>query len=285
MKTVEQMRAEHAAALAKLEAEHAIAALAPIAPNSAMLTGCGEKAWLSYKVESLWQALDVMKAFRPLACYKFKGTYTRVEPPALNEARTRDKGEEVDGPYLATIGVSQGEGFGPCVSFGFFVLLGADICKVKCDLGRGYSDSFGLYGARFQAETRGQSRLLEGQRYIAGDFRANGKLSSYADLTQKYGTGSREAAQFAYSFSSDTDDDGLASWETDAIYRLENLARDMHGEKPRYRYDFDSRSGTGVLVRLEDNKTSLRYTGGDANQLRYKAGEALNAEGDSAEFS
>lgn len=234
MQDIEKLKAEFDAKLERARAENAIGSLAPIPPHSAMLTGTGEKAWLSYRVPSLWHALDVMKHFQPLACYKFKGTYTRVEPPAINDKRTKEKGEEVDGPYLGVIDVSQGEGFGPSVDFSFFVKLGDDICRIKCNLERGnYGGSgFGQYGATFQPNERGQGKRLDGaDRYRRGEWRENGKLRAYADSSIKWGTGDDKSARFSYHFASDTDDDGLASWETDAIYRLENLARDMHGER------------------------------------------------------
>lgn len=54
---------------------------------------------------------------------------------------------------------------------------------------------------------------------------------------------------------------------------------------PAYRFDFDRLSGTGILVRLADDLTSLRYTGEDAQRLHRATQEELDAEADGVEFS
>lgn len=58
---------------------------------------------------------------------------------------------------------------------------------------------------------------------------------------------------------------------------------DVDGEQPdpEYRYDFDRLSGTGIIVRLADDLTTLRYTGTEAADLcdmRREQFEALAAE-------
>lgn len=232
MMTIEELKAKQAKDLAKLQTEQALAALCPIPPKFAFEVSSGEKAWITYEASDLWAAIDIMAKFQPIAFYKFKGTYTRYEPEAINDKRTRDKGTCDDVPQVALIEVNHGEGFGPNVDLVFFAYLGDDICKIKIDLHRGLGpDSWWNYGPRFVANERGQSRRLEGKRYISGDFLANSKLSGMTDTYTKWGSGSADASRYTYSLCADyANADYSADW-TDARLRLENIANAMHGER------------------------------------------------------
>lgn len=287
MQTVEEMKAKQAADLAKLEAEHAIACKLPLPPKFAMLVSTGEKAWITYEAPDLWAALELMAKFDPIGFHKFKGTYTRYEPEAVNAARKKDKGESDGLALVAKFDTSGGEGHGPNVSLCFFAYVGDDICKIKIDLRpEGYGPaSWGQYGPRFQRNGRGQSRVLDGSRYIAGDFTPNPTLSGMTDAYTKWGSGSREAWQYTYALCADyVAADYSATW-TDARLRLENIANAMHGPRKLYRYDFDSQSMTGIIVRLADDLTSLRFTGDEAWQLRNGNYQALADAAESCEFS
>lgn len=233
MQTPEELKAEYEKKLATLTAERDIAALCPIPPKRVMLVGTGEKAWITYEAADSWAALDIMAAFQPIAFYKFKGTFTRYEPEAINDKRTRDKGESDDTPLVAKFDVDHGEGFGPTVSLDFFAYLGADICKVRIDLRpAGYGPaSWWSYGPQFVRNDRGQSRRLDGNRYIHGDFRPNPKLAGMTDHYVKWGTGSAESSRYTYALCADyANADYSADW-TDARLRLENIALAMHGER------------------------------------------------------
>jgi hypothetical protein len=54
--------------------------------------------------------------------------------------------------------------------------------------------------------------------------------------------------------------------------------------QPEYRYDYDRLSGTGIIVRLSDNTTSLRYTGEDAERLRHMSDDELKDEAETQDF-
>ncbi len=233
MQTVEEMKAKQAADLAKLEAEHAIACNLPLPPKMAMLVSTGEKAWITYEAPDLWAALDLMAKFEPIGFYKFKGTYTRFEPEAINDARKRDKGESDGVAMVAKLTVDQGEGFGPNVALSFFAYVGADICQIKIDLRpTGYGPpSWWQYAARFNAHPRGQSRTLDGNRYISGDFMPNPNLSGMTDSYVKWGTGSREGARYTYAITADCEAADYSVEWNDARLRLENIANAMHGER------------------------------------------------------
>lgn len=230
METIEQMQAKHAAELEKLTRSHALAALAPVPPLRVQLTTAKLGDWLTYERANLWEALDLLAQFEPIPFYEFKKTFTRFVPASLNIGR--DAGEERSGPYVAKIKVDQGEGFGPSVDFCFFVKLGETICEIHCRLRRGYDERFGQYGASFQAHSGGRSRLLQGNKYVAGDFRANTKLSGMMDKTTLWGSGSASACSFSYAIAADSSSEGdtPCDWK-DAGLRLANIAEAMHGAR------------------------------------------------------
>jgi hypothetical protein len=230
MMTVQELQEKQAKELAKLQAEQAIASLAPIPPRSVMLTSVPEKAWISYEAADLWAPLDILDKFQPLAMRKFKGTYTRFQPDALADAK---RGEEVGGPYLAALDVSQGEGFGPTVTLFFFARLGDDICKVRVQLRSGYNDRFGMYGAAFVPDSRGMGKRLDHRdSYRRGTWRENGTLYGMADSAIKWGSGDDKSAHFCYYIMADNENaDGTAESETHGRPCLENIANAMHGER------------------------------------------------------
>lgn len=230
METIEQLKAKQAAELAKLEAEHAIAVLAPVPPKSVMLTSVPERAWISYEAADLREAVELMGKFQPLAFAKFKGTFTRFQPESLHDPK---RGEEVAGPFVCGLDVSQGEGFGPGVILFFFARLGDDVCKVRITLQRGYASQFGQYGAAFVPDQRGNGKRLDSRdSYRRGHWQANPTLRGLADETIKWGSGDEKSAHFSYYLMADNEDsDGLAIWETHAAPMLENIAAAMHGER------------------------------------------------------
>lgn len=52
-----------------------------------------------------------------------------------------------------------------------------------------------------------------------------------------------------------------------------------------YRFDYDRLSGTGIIVRLADDTTSLRYVGEDAQRLKHLSASELADEADAQDFS
>lgn len=267
MQTVEEMKAKQAADLAKLEAEHAIASGLPLPPKFVMLVSTGEKAWVTYYVADLWEALETMAKFEPLAMYKFKGTYTRYEPEAINDARKKDKGESDGVPLVAKIVTSGGEGHGPNAALEFFAYVGGDICKIKCDLHGRYGRNASGYGPRFVQAANGRSRVLDGPRYLRGDFRANDKLAAMACGYTMWGTGCDKAWQFTYALAADyANADYSAGWH-DAGLVLENLAAALHGEKAKCirseSYVDDRVGGGGKLLTMADGSVWFHpYSGG-----------------------
>lgn len=231
MQSLDDLKKKFDADVARVNAEHALANLAPVMPRMVQINPSLPN-WLSYSAPTLWEALDIVRKFQPVEFRQYKKTFTRFTPPAFNIGR--DAGEEVGGPFAVEIDVSQGEGFGPCVTLGFYALVGDTVCKIRVALEReGYGPSaWWQYGAAFSAHDRGRSRRLDGQRLIAGDFRANNSLSAMLDTSIKWGTGDERSAHFAYYLVADMEPDaegGAIEW-THAEGQLINLAREFHGE-------------------------------------------------------
>ena len=53
----------------------------------------------------------------------------------------------------------------------------------------------------------------------------------------------------------------------------------------KYRFDYDTLSGTGIIVRLDDDTTSLRFTGQGAYDLRNASDAVLEEWAGSLDFS
>lgn len=237
MKSIEEMKAEQAAALVKLEKEHALAALCPVPPKSVQITSGTLGHWVSYEAESLWDAIDLMDKFPVIAFRRFKKSFTRLVPEPLNIGR--DAGEEVGGPFVAKIDVSQGEGFGPTVYLAFFFYAGGntanDICMARVELRKGYHSTGGRYGAAFVRDShRGTGRRMGARdQYERGEWRANNILASMADSYVKWGTGDDKSAHFTYAIAADyAAADYSAEWSTHGRPMLENIANAMHGARP-----------------------------------------------------
>lgn len=200
MQTIEQLKAKHAAEVARLEKELDVASRAPVAPKRAQMTSGGLPSWLIYRADSLAAALEIMNAAPVVPFYSYKSTFTRMQPEAL---ATEKSGEVTGGPYAASLYVSQGEGFGPSVELRFFVMAGEEICAAHIDLGEEFrpSQAWG-YGARLNV-VRGYRERIERR-----DWSANTLLSALADKAMRWGTGSDTSATYEYLFAADTVDGG-----------------------------------------------------------------------------
>lgn len=200
MRTIEELKAKHAAEVERLEKEIAIAERAPVAPHRAQLTSSGLPTWLHYRAETLAAALEIMNAAPVVPFYSYKGTFTRLQPEAL---ATEKSGEITGGPYAASLHVSQGEGFGPSVELRFFVMAGDEICAAHVDLGPEFRPSqLWSYGARCDV-VRGYRERIERR-----DWHANTLLAALADRHIRWGSGSDTSATYEYLLSADTVDGG-----------------------------------------------------------------------------
>lgn len=216
MRTIEELKAKHAAEVERLEKEIAIAGRAPVAPHRAQLTSSGLPTWLHYRAETLAAALEIMNAAPVVPFYSYKNGFTRMQPEAF---ATEKSGEVTGGPYAASLYVSQGEGFGPSVELRFFVLAGDEICAAHVAIGPEFQPSQAWsFGAHCNV-VRGYRERIERR-----DWSANRLLSALADRAMRWGTGSDTSATYEYLFAADTVEGGAEH----ATAQITTIARDAH---------------------------------------------------------
>lgn len=216
MKTLEEMKAEQAKALAKLEAEHALAALAPVPPDSVQLSPKSTRPpWIVYRKKPLSAALAILAAYTVAPFNRYRGTFTQLTPPG-----TCEDGEEVGGPFAVALDVSQGEGFGPSATLYFFAPVGDGLARIVIDIdGPDYIGGFSALAAGRQPIMGGRF----GNEVIGYTFTANQALNGLADSFVHWGGGSKKDAHFTYLFQADSEEPAPAEEMTHALGQLRNL--------------------------------------------------------------
>lgn len=187
MKTIEQLKAEQAADLAKLEREHATATALAVVPDHVM--DCGKRApWVSYKRNTMREALAVFDAYastsRIVNMEYAKGTFTHVCPPS---ERTNERNPvEVRGDYCAFISVRQGERFGPSVEVVFYAESTAGKMVRVCVKLEPQGWVHGMHQWRATARERRNART---GRVEERHFEPNTLLRAHSDKFISYASG------------------------------------------------------------------------------------------------
>lgn len=219
MKTIEQLNAEHAKALLVLNNEIAIANACPVPPNSVM--SFSPNSWVSYKAESMLEAIEVFKAFKKVNMEHRKGTYTTLQPFSTKYEKAEHKGD-----YAAFLDVSEGEGFGPTVKLIFFADIGLQVVRVNIEVGKYNS------GYKYRASIR-EVRDNRTKRILSRTYENNAALNGYADSVISYSSCDygpiKKSAQKCYLFVAD---DGESCTEFGhVIGQLENIAAEFEGAR------------------------------------------------------
>ena len=223
MKTLETLKSEQAAAIAKLEAEHALAALAPAVPDYTAPGKGRRPGWIVYRKRSLSQALELAALFSEvLPIYKHRGTFLELVPDGCADP----KAEEIGGPFACYLDVNQGKGYGPSAQLTFFAAV-ADpalepqrrLVKVSIDIdGPDYIGGFSALGSsRVPVKTNNRGDVTE---WRVGP---NGALAGLSDSYVMWGTGSKDDSRFSYLFCADTEAAGPWQDNAHAIGQLVNL--------------------------------------------------------------
>jgi hypothetical protein len=226
MKTIEQLKHEHAKELEKLQREHEIAQGLPIPPDHVMLTK--RAPWVTYKAPSLTEALSIFKTFADLGMIRnmehATGTFTHLCPTS-----ERDASDKVThkGDYCMALDVSQGEGYGPDVKLNFYAETATGMCKVNVTL-EGRRSQFGAHveEEKYKGAT---ARGRDSQRIVKRSFHRNDILGSLADACISYASGDagpiKKSAHFVYMWVAD---DGEECEIFDhALEMLGNLAAEL----------------------------------------------------------
>jgi hypothetical protein len=223
MKSIEQMKAEQARELAKLEREHAVANALPIPPDSVLAMG-KRAPWVGYKVASVREALAIFatyaERFGIVNMEHAKGTFTHVYPASERDARER---VEHLGDYCIGMRVHEGEGFMSAEVF-FYAAMpaehGGGLVKVRATL----PDN--VHALRAHVDERRDART---DRLTERKLTPNHALHGMADKSISYGTGDygpiKRGADITYLFVAD---DGEACTEhSHAQAQLVNVAENL----------------------------------------------------------
>jgi hypothetical protein len=226
MKTIQQLQAEQAQALAALTREHEIANAMPVPPHAAML--CGKRApWITYKVANLRDALSVFDSFasraRIVNMEHTRGTFTHLCPPS--DVSSERNPPEHQGDYCIALSVDEGEGFGPNVDLMFYAETSAGLCRVYCKL-EPASGPARWHNFRAQQVVERDRRT---ERILSRAYTPNAALNGYADHVLRYASGDmgpvKTAAHMVYAFVAD---DGQACTVFDhARAQLTTLAQEL----------------------------------------------------------
>lgn len=148
---LEKMKARHAQQRAEAEAEIALAALLPLAPER-VTSVLSSQPRAAYEVPA-GEFGAFLAAFSPLEFSKWRGTYVSFGPACPKS----DPKAAASGAYRAAICVQQGEGYGPTADLVFFAPCGDKIVRVDAKVcGLGYIDTAPVFGARFESEMGGR---------------------------------------------------------------------------------------------------------------------------------
>lgn len=249
MKTLDQLNADHAAAVAKLEAEHAIAKLCPTAPD---YIGLSRKRapYVVYRKWSLSEALDVLDFFRIVPFWKYRGTFVELVPEGMN-----DGGTEEAGPFALMLTVVTNDGGAPSADLKFFApLADGTIAQIGIDIeGPGYIGAFQAF-----APSETPVKVYHGNRsVIEWRIGPNGTLAGMADSYVQYATGDKKSSRFCYLFAADEMETLPAAEMTHALGMLRNLR--------------DEFQPPAVIVETTANAVYWRLA--DGSHMATKAGE------------
>ena len=182
MKTIEQLRAEHEKQMTELTASHAAAESMPVPPHAVAIMG-KRTPWVTYKCDSLRAMRELFEQFANAGRFRVvnmedrKGTFRTVAPAIEHDPKYKT---DHMGDYCAHLDVRHGEGYGPTVSFVFYVENSGKLYRINCELSELWNYKF----APQVHETQGRGNRLESR-----SFRPNAILSTYANRTLSYGSG------------------------------------------------------------------------------------------------
>lgn len=219
MKTIDQLKAEQSAQLAKLEYELNVANAMPLTPDRVMQTALGEP-WVTYKVKGIRPVIDLMRAFVVVPMVMLKDGCTYIKP--LEQIKP-EKHEKTTGTYAVSLTVNQGSGFGPDVKLYFFARVEA-IGLIRVCINVDGPDYIGMYKALAADVSEQRDR---NNRITARSYSANTRLYSLCDNLINWSSGDsgpiKTSANIQYFFCADVDGDSPGAEQSHTIGQLTNL--------------------------------------------------------------
>jgi hypothetical protein len=229
MKTLEQLKAEQAKQTAELMRQHEAANACPLVPDQVTIVGAGDRApWVSYKRETLAQALEVFKAFSVIPSEHFRASSSVIMPrEVMTKRETRDYVEneraQSSGPYACWLDVRHyGHANSDSAELVFYAQTGAGPVRVSVKFGAGYIGQ--CHGLRAVIVSREHDRR---GTVIAQKFGRNPEAAAMADHVIKWGAyegAKEESAQFSYLFVSDQFETMPGADQSHALAQLSILA-------------------------------------------------------------
>jgi hypothetical protein len=191
IKSIEQLKQEQAAALVKLEREHAINALLPSEPSMIVIHSGTTFPWVCYKVKTMVEVEQLFLQFPvilPLVYAKNGCAITAhiEEYPKYSE--------HIEGEYCLKIEVSQGSGWGVKVNFCFYTVIQGEKLRIGIEL---MENTY-----KFSASLQEVSNWNRKNTYNKS---ANNILNSYSDKTVGFWSGevTEPTANYVYLFVAD----------------------------------------------------------------------------------
>lgn len=225
MKSIEKLKKEHAASLARATVYRQIADQLPVEPDQVAQHVRSLPVMAYYKADGIAGALAIFRRFSSVVPFVFaKSTFGYIAPWELLQKRKENIGEDCIRfePGAVALTVRQGEGFGPCVEFEFYSRLASgEVIEVEIKItGPDYIGNYSRLSAEF-AENRDPSGRL-----LSVDRRPNTLAHSMADKTVAFAAGpsSERAADYRYLFTQNHAEDLAGEDCSHAVAQLAGLA-------------------------------------------------------------
>jgi hypothetical protein len=223
MKSLDELKAQHAREIEALHQKHAIAAALPV-PSDRITMQSGRTHWVNYKVQTLTEALDIFRAFNVVPADVWKAGCTVITPECVMGDRERATyaHHHDSGPWACWIDVQHGEGFGPNAELVFYAQLSTGVARIGVSFGTGYIGMCPALSAVPQ-ETRGYGNQLQ-----ARTFKPNPEANGASDKFINWASGDygpiKKSAHHSYLFCADTSDTAPGAEMSHALAQLAILA-------------------------------------------------------------
>lgn len=222
MKTIDQLNADHARAVATLTAELAVASALPVTPHRVMQTGKSIGApWATYKVKGLRGALELIRQFNVVPATVLRDSCTSIKPV---EQIAEDKHGKASGNYAAWLNVSEMQGYSASAKLLFFTRVeGFGLVRVCADIEG--PDYIGAYSALRPVAREQRDR---NNRVISRTFAANDELYAMTDYRIIWNSGDsspvKTSSEISYFLCADQMDDLPGAKQSHALAQLGTLA-------------------------------------------------------------
>lgn len=233
MQSINELKAQQARELAALEAKHKLAALFPLAPSYVAADTATGTPRVSYKVNGLAGALEVLKAFTIVPFTEYRDGFLHLKPIALCKGIDADKhADDIAASILAETSFVSHLGYPlTTISVRFFARipgleLANGVAQVTLKVeGPDYIGGFNILGASCEFTSNNRSQVKP------GSIRPNAALYGAGRLI-KWSSDSNNATH-EYLINADfADMDASGDKELSHLYAtLQNLADEFDNKK------------------------------------------------------